>query len=505
MRTRSAALALVVLGVLVSTILGGAGTAQAHPLGNFTVNHYDGITLHPNRVDVAAVLDSAEIPTAQELPALDINHDGTTSAEELSAASSTRCAELAGAITASVAAQVLGWQVHGATLVTVPGAAGLPTLRLQCSLTAAADLSTPTRVSYSDSYQSDRVGWHEITVAGEGVRTINSPVPAATVSDELRSYPNDLLSSPLNTRSVQLQVEPGTGAIGGVTNASTSNADPFTRILGWADRTLQDLVGRGLTPLLGFLAVLLALLLGCGHALLPGHGKTVMAAYLAGRSGSKRDAVTVGATVTLTHTAGVLILGVLLSVFRSLIGEQVLGWLGVISGLLVAAIGVTLVRTALRSRHTASETIAGELALVGAAGTVAVSNAHAHGHDHGHGHGHGHGHEQRQTRSGLIGMGVAGGLVPSPSALIVLLASVHAGSAIFGIVLVVLYGVGMASTLTAIGLLLVRVRGRLGILGATGRLRGTALRLAGALPLLTASVVLVVGLTLAARSTLGVL
>lgn len=96
-------------------------------------------------------------------------------------------------------------------------------------------------------------------------------------------------------------------------------------------------------------------------------------------------------------------------------------------------------------------------------------------------------------------------MVPSPSALIVLLASVHAGSAIFGIVLVVLYGVGMASTLTAIGLLLVRVRGRLGILGATGRLRGTALRLAGALPLLTASVVLVVGLTLAARSALGVL
>jgi len=150
-------------------------------------------------VDVVAVLDSAEIPTAQELPALDINHDGTTSAEELSAASSARCAELAGAITARVAAQVLGWQVRGATLVTVPGAAGLPTLRLQCSLTAAADLTSPTRVSYSDSYQSDRVGWHEITVAGDGVRTINSPVPAATVSDELRSYPNDLLSSPLAT------------------------------------------------------------------------------------------------------------------------------------------------------------------------------------------------------------------------------------------------------------------------------------------------------------------
>lgn len=498
---RMLALGVGVLAVLGSTLLFGAGTAQAHPLGNFTVNHYDGITLRPDRVDVVAVLDTAEIPTAQELPALDANGDGTTSPDELTASSARRCTELAGGITAAVGGVPLSWQVGASSQATRPGAAGLATLRLECALSAPVDLRSRSTLSYTNGYQSTRVGWHEITVVGQGVRTIDSPVPTTTVSDELRTYPNDLLSSPLNTRSVRVDVEPGAGAIGGVTAFSTSSADPFTRIVGQADRKLQDMVGGTLTPLVSVLTVILALLLGCGHALLPGHGKTVMAAYLAGRSGSRRDAVTVGATVTVTHTAGVLVLGILLSVFSALIGEQVLGWLGVISGLLVAAVGAALLVSALRTRRQAPALFADELALVGAG--AAAESGHGDGHGHGHGHGHGPGLLQRQSRRGLIGMGVAGGLVPSPSALIVLLASVALGRTAFGIVLVVLYGVGMAATLTAIGLLLVRVRGRLGSLVGTGRLRGNALRLAGALPLVTATLVLVVGLVLAARSGLA--
>ena len=96
--------------------------------------------------------------------------------------------------------------------------------------------------------------------------------------------------------------------------------------------------------------MLLALVLGAAHAALPGHGKTVMAAYIAGRRGRPRDALTVGAIVTLTHTGGVLVLGLLLTTTAGLAGEVVLGWLGVASGILVAAVGAAMLAGVLRRR-----------------------------------------------------------------------------------------------------------------------------------------------------------
>ncbi|MCA1657142.1 MAG: hypothetical protein LC713_05465 [Actinobacteria bacterium] len=261
---------------------------------------------------------------------------------------------------------------------------------------------------------------------------------------------------------------------------------------------------------------------------MPGHGKTVMAAYIAGRRGSVRDAVTVGATVTATHTAGVLLLGLLLSTVATLAGESLLAWLGVTSGLLIAAIGAGLLRVAVRERRRVREAHgtpapaparAGELVAASVGGGAAALNGpvgrpahheaghasghghehpHDHGHDHGHEHGHGHDHGYRLGRRGLIGMGVAGGLVPSPSALVVLLGAIALGRTLFGVGLVVAYGLGMAATLTAAGLLLVHLRGRLD--GVTARrMTGLAGRLAAATPVLTALLVLVVGLALAGR------
>ena len=541
----------LLLAATAGFVLLGSSPASAHPLGNFTVNHYDGISLSPDRVDVLSIVDIAEIPTAQEMPRIDTDGSGTASAEELATYAGTECQAVSAAVTAAVDSTSLNWAVTGPTASTKPGVAGLSTLRLTCPLSAPADLSGTSTVTLSDEYRGGRVGWHEITAVGDGVRLLNPPVPAKTVSDELRKYPNDLLNSPLSVRSATLQTEPGQGSTGGGGDLlATPSADPFTRFIASADRYLENLIGPTLTPLVGVLAVLLAVALGSGHALLPGHGKTVMAAYLAGRRGSKKDALIVGATVTGTHTAGVLVLGLLISLSSAIAGEQVLRWLGVVSGLLVAGIGLALLRSALRARRTGRlmEPVR-EAALVGAAvghvhapvgvGVEVDGRPHDHGpahdhdhdpdhdhdhdhdgqpnhadHDHDHaapaapGHSHGfgsHSHGPGQSdshgysRGGLIGMGIAGGLVPSPSALVVLLASIGLGRTIFGVLLVFAYGIGMAGTLTAVGLLLVRLRTRMSRSSVGGSLRRSAYGVAAVLPILTAILVLVVGLFLVAR------
>jgi ABC-type nickel/cobalt efflux system permease component RcnA len=534
---------LGILACAVGAILAVPATAAvAHPLGNFTVNHYNGIELFPGRVHVLAVVDTAEIPTAQEFPAVDTDDSGTLSDAELASYAEDQCQDVAAAVTADVDGTALEWTISDPTLESVPGVAGLPTLRLTCKLSAAADLSGPSTVTLADEFRAGRVGWREITAVGDGVRLLRPAVPAVSISDELRAYPEDLLLSPLEIAAVTLRTEPGEGSTGSGEFRTGASADPFTRLIAGADAYLEELIGPELTPLVGVLAVLLAVLLGAGHALLPGHGKTVMAAYLAGRRGSRRDALIVGATVTGTHTAGVLVLGIAISVSSTLAGEQVLRWLGVLSGILVAAIGVALLRSALRSRRARAAELSEAAVLVGAGGLEesapvrdlgGSSTEHGHPHDHSHDHDHDHagdhGHDPGHThaagfghshshgfgqfhshapsggysRAGLIGMGIAGGLVPSPSALVVLLASIGLGRTAFGVGLVFAYGLGMAGTLTAVGLLLVRMRARLAVRASGGRLGQSAAAVAAALPVLTALLVLIVGAALALRGVLS--
>ena len=487
---------VVAIGALVLVLLPVA-TASAHPLGNFSVNHSDALLFTPDGVELTAVVDRAEIPTAQELQ--DIAPGGSPTDDVLAATAVQQCDALARDVQLSVDGEPAPWTVTDTSLEVPPGAAGLPTLRLTCELQAESDLRTASTVVFRDDHLDGPVGWREITADGDGVRLVDSPVPVESPTDQLRSYPDELLASPLDVRSLEVSVRPGDDS-GSGSSAGTASADPFGAAMASLDRRLQDLVGDGgLTPLVGALALGLAVVLGCGHALLPGHGKTVMAAYLAGRRGRPRDAVLVGATVTATHTVGVLVLGLAVSLTSSLAADQVLRWLGVVSGALLASIGAVMLRGAVRTRRSDGSSPVQDLpepalavgvpALAGAGGGagphVVGEHGHGHGHRHGHGHGHGHGHEhghehatgmlswwsgghsharsgdQRSSRAGLVGMGVAGGLVPSPSALVVLLASVGLGRTVFGVLLVVAYGGGMAGTLTAVGLALVRMRERL--------------------------------------------
>nr|WP_042193309.1 nickel transporter [Kibdelosporangium sp. MJ126-NF4]CEL20694.1 Inner membrane protein [Kibdelosporangium sp. MJ126-NF4]CTQ89607.1 Inner membrane protein [Kibdelosporangium sp. MJ126-NF4] len=451
---RSLVRAVLVTAVALPALLLVGGHADAHPLGNFSVNHYNGLHLRPDRVDLKSVVDLAEIPTLQE--------------RSIDAA--RECGSLAAAVKSSVDSVALVWTVRSSHLEHPRGQADLATTRLTCDLTAPVEIRGPVTLTFSDSFRPDRVGWREITAVGSGV-SLDSPVPAASVSDELRQYPDDLLASPLDVRAVSVKAQPGQGS------AVTGPAPPAGGggLLDRASLALADFVGtRELTPLIGMLAVLLSLVLGASHAALPGHGKTVIAAYLVGRRGTPKDAIVVGATVTVTHTAGVLVLGLLLSLSSVLAGESVLRWLGAASGLLIAGIGVVLLRSAARDRAPV---------LVG----------------RGHGHGHGHGHGPRFGRGSLIGMGVAGGLVPSPSALVVLLGAVALGRTWFGVLLGLAYGLGMAAMLTAAGLLLVRFADRFDGWTTRPRMR----RLVAAAPSITAAMVLLVGVGLTARAVLG--
>ena len=544
---RSLALAV---GVAALVLL-PAGTATAHPLGNFTVNHSDALLLTPDGVELTAVIDRAEIPTAQALQ--DIAPDGSPSDDVLAASAEQQCDALAGDVRLTVDGEAAAWILTDTSLEVLPGAAGLPTLRLSCELRAEVDLRAPATITFRDDHLSGTVGWREITADGDGVRLVDSPVPVESPTDQLRTYPDELLDSPVDVRSLEVATEPGDDA-GSGSSSVTGSGDAFAAAMASLDRRLQDLVGAGgLTPLVGALALGLAVVLGCGHALLPGHGKTVMAAYLAGRRGRPRDAALVGATVTATHTVGVLVLGLAVSLSSSFAGDQVLRWLGVVSGALVASIGAFMLRGAVRTRRSEDAAPVEDLpepalalgvpALAGGGRSAGpqVSGTdvatHGHDHDHGHHHGHDHGHDGghahahagdggapswwtgrhthgagghthaprkhdlRSGRTGLVGMGVAGGLVPSPSALVVLLASVGLGRTVFGVLLVIAYGLGMAATLTAVGLALVRMRDRLaGKLAARGSL--PLRRAARIAPLLTAALVMAVGLALVARGVL---
>lgn len=495
----------VVSGLVAATaVVLLAVPASAHPLGNFTVNHYDGLTIELNRVRDFAVVDAAEIPTSQLAAGVDTNGNGKTTASERSAYAGAQCRSLAKSLQLSAAGKPAKFAVDGSAFGFRPGAAGLQTGRLECELSAPVDLRRPVAVTFSDTFQSDRVGWHEITATGSNVHFKNLAVPNRSISDGLRAYPNDLLSSPLDVRHVTIYAKPGPGITTYAPSAGvTPHANLMARTIERVNSLFNDLVGRrDLTLNVGLLAIALSMLLGASHAVLPGHGKTVMAAYLAGKQGTSRDAFLVGATVTITHTAGVMALGLALTLSASLAGDAVLGWLGVTSGLLVAALGFSLLLGVVRKKGTAHGH------SHGAHGHSHAAPSHTHD-DHGHSddhHEHGHDHHEHEptkvSRRGLIGMGFAGGLVPSPSALVVLLAATALGRTLFGIVLVLGYGVGMAATLTLAGLILVKVRDRLEARSATRRNRWgwVSARWIGLMPTFTAVMVIIVGVGLAGRS-----
>jgi nickel/cobalt transporter (NicO) family protein len=271
-------LGTVALGVLV---IAPARPADAHPLGNSSVNQLGALTFHPDRVDLRAVVDFAELPTLQNRPAA--NAKGTA------AYADTTCGMVAGGYAVAIGSERLTWTVQRSSLTYHPGSAGLSTSRLTCEMSAAARLDRLAAVTVENTYLADRVGWRELTASGQGVRLSGEAPPTTSASDELLAYPADLLAAPLDVRSARFDSVPGVDTRRGSTASGLpAGTAPW---LGAVEARLRTLVGGDLSPWIGALAVLLATVLGAAHAALPGHGKTVMAMYLAGRAGRPRDAL----------------------------------------------------------------------------------------------------------------------------------------------------------------------------------------------------------------------
>ncbi|TXS46948.1 hypothetical protein EAO75_29290 [Streptomyces sp. uw30] len=230
------------------------------------------------------------------------------------------------------------------------------------------------------------------------------------------------------------------GAGGSPTTASTGPATVWTT-------DLAALMDHGLVlPL----ALLVAAAAGAFHALAPGHGKSLAAGYLVGGQGRARDAVWLGAIVAVMHTASVAVLAVSwwLAAKNAPDVAAVTNWLQLIAALVVAAVGLGLLRRHLSNRKHGHG--------------HGPSHAHQHGHDHDHGH-HGHSHHIPTSQSlltwrGIVLLGTSGGLLPSPSAFLVLLSGLLTGRVGTAVAMVAAFGAGMALTLTGVGLAVLRGR-----------------------------------------------
>ena len=342
-----ALLTLVSLGVLWP-----AGAASAHPLGNFTVNLYSGIHVVPGEIRIDYVVDMAEIPTFQEMPSIDTDGDGTVSTAEGASWAAERAPRLAANLTLTVDGDPVALEVRSADARVRDGQGGLSILRFEGLF--AAGVEREGRIAYRDDNEADTIGWREITATGEDGEAIEgSTVPAESVSDALLSYPQDLLSSPLHVTSMQASFAPG--VLVGATSergsrstrpaqASTSGRSPRS----WTTTASCWSSSGSLWPWRS----------APGTLLLPGHGKTLMAAYMVGSQTKVRQAVAVGSAVAVMHTASVLGLGLLvITLEQTFRPESLYPWLGLLSGVVAIGLGayLTIGRLTAWSRSHAAE------------------------------------------------------------------------------------------------------------------------------------------------------
>jgi nickel/cobalt exporter len=430
--------------------------AQAHPLGNFTINHYSSLEFAEETVRITYVLNFAEIPTLQLKARVDANGDGKLSDREANAYLDAEMPSLVEGLRLRAGDEVLPLEILRRSAEYGPGQGGLSTLRVEAHLLADLPKGWRGRVHYADQTYANRLGWREIVVkGGPEVAIRDSTVQAHSVSNELRSYPRDMLSSPPDVREASFTLAPGDGSA--ENEPASRTAERIRTSFGSVTQRVDALVSvERLSATVVALSMLAAFFWGAAHALTPGHGKAVVAAYLIGARGTARHAGILGLTVTLTHTAGVFVLGaVTLYLSRYILPEALYPWLSAASGLLVVLIGLALLyRNLDKMTH---DRKAGHTHVEHAHPHEGERSHHTHSHD-GYAHGHLPADDSEITWRGLMALGVSGGLVPCPAALVLLLGAISLDRLGFGMVLVLAFSAGLAVVLSGIGLLMIYAR-----------------------------------------------
>ncbi|MBV9296481.1 MAG: sulfite exporter TauE/SafE family protein [Acidobacteriaceae bacterium] len=448
-----------------------SGGLFGHPMGNFSISHYAGIRIERTSVELTYLIDMAEIPTFQEM-----QRSGITGVEDphLNTYLAGKAAEFAKGLRVRVNGKPLWLHAFSSHVIFPPGAGNLPTMKFGFVYRAGIPATVEGRraeLTYRDANFPDRAGWKEIVAtSASGAALMSSSVPEKDRSARLANYPTDAASSPPQDLEARIVFSAGTEVrqaaktkpeqtVKPVPLPQIAGAKPLNSVATVMPVPLQ--ANRQPTPRNAFtelmrtqqlrlgivlLAVGIAASLGALHALEPGHGKTIVAAYLVGSKGTARDAILLGTTVTISHTAGVYLLGAItIYAQKYILPERLYPFLGVLSGILIAGMGFYL----FLQRFLGAE----------------FAHSHSHGSEgHSHAHGpfrHSHMHQGEHEHAGkvsgkqLLLLGITGGIVPCPAALVVLLSAIALRRVGFGLLLIFAFSIGLAAVLIVMGLVAV--------------------------------------------------
>jgi ABC-type nickel/cobalt efflux system permease component RcnA len=530
----------------------------SHPLGNFSINRYSRLEPNADTLVITYVVDFAEIPALQEKGLIDTDQDGQISDSESLQYLAVKDKELCQGFRLKINGKLVQLETHSKTISFPPGQAGLPTQRIELVMIAALphfSLTAPLQIDYEDDNYSQRLGWKEtIAKAGAKVDFVESNVPESDISNALRLYPKEMLYKPLDVHSASIKIVPGTGT------ASSASPEDRSKTLGASHRDVRFtrlIKTKDLSPRIYLIALLISIGLGAVHALSPGHGKSIVAAYLIGTRGTVKHAVFLGATVTLTHTLGVFTLGfITLFASRYILPEKLYPWLSLGSGVVVVGIGAAMLVKRIQgvrnqglsahhhphehshhnhgdhspnahghshhdhehhqheitrndhtlhhhhvegmdSDHTHDHGHADHLPNVNPSDHLHKNRRRFtlfhHHHDHHHDHGHTHlppmGDGASVTWRSLLALGITGGILPCPSALVVLLAAISMQRVGFGMILILMFSIGLAAVLTTIGLLFVKARQLLNRVPTAGPIMKI-------LPAISALVIMILGIAI---------
>ena len=460
-----------------------AGVGGAHPMGNFSVNHYARLQPGAHGVAIHYVMDLAEIPTFELFQQWGPDADPQKKAVE-------QARQWAANLEITENGKRVPARVLRAQVALAEGAGNMQVLRLTADLQVDAAGGTFT---YEDRNYQGRSGWKEIVGPGGKDRSAGLTAypqdPMVVPPQELKTAFSWTAPAPA-VRPAEPVASPAPVA---VTAAPASSYAPCARAAGAGQVVKGDYLSRLLHReeigwQLTLIGIAVAFGLGAMHAMSPGHGKTIVAAYLVGSRGTFKHALFLGAMVTFTHTASVFLLGfVTLFLSKYVLPEKLFPILGAISGLSIVWVGTMLFFRRLRARGHAHDHSHG--------------HHHHHGHDHRHGDGHVHDHgdghshshvpEGEITMGSLIALGASGGLVPCPSALVVLLSAISLGRVGLGILLLVGFSAGLAVVLMGLGVLVLCVGN---LLPASRKVTGS--RAFQLLPVASAALIACVGLVM---------